>query len=110
MYKDRDCLTDYNDRTISSESVPESFAAHFSEVVRVLDAKIPLNVIHSISYLNERIFSKFFAFPSTSTEVTEIIISLQKKRSPTNNIPPFENIKLFTVISERISANFSIDI
>ena len=33
--------------------------------------------------------SNFFAYPSTSAEVTEIIISLHKKSSPTNKSPSF---------------------
>ena len=82
-------LTDHDDRSIPSESVPELFAAHFSEVAHVLDAKIPLNNVHPNSYLNERISSNFFAYPSTSAEVFEIIMSLQKKSSPTNEIPLF---------------------
>ena len=63
-------LTDHNDRSISIESVPELFATNFSEVAQVLDAKIPLNNIHPNSYLKEGISSNFFAYPSTSAEVS----------------------------------------
>ena len=76
----------------------ELFAAHFFEVAYALDAKVPLNNSHPNSYLIERISSNFFAYPSTSTEVSEILMSLQKKNSPKNKIPMFY-IKPFAMIS-----------
>ena len=77
-------LTDHNYKSISHESVPESFAAHFSEVARVLYAKIPSNNTHPYSYLNE------------------IIFLLQTKFHYSYN-------KLFAMIPVRKSATFSID-
>ena len=45
-------LTDQNDRPVSPELVPDSFAAYFSEVAHALEFEFPLNNIHPISYLN----------------------------------------------------------
>ena len=69
--------------------MPEPFAAHFSEVAHVLVDKIPLNSIHPNYYLYEMISVNFFAYPGTSAEISEIIVSSQKKRSPTNKTPFF---------------------
>ena len=41
-------LTDLNDRSVSPESVPESFVAYFTEVAHILDAQMPLNNIHLV--------------------------------------------------------------
>ena len=43
----------------------------------MLDAKIPMNNIHPNPYLNERRFIHFFAYPCTSAEIIEIIMTLQ---------------------------------
>ena len=68
--------THQNDLQVPPELVPDSSAAYFSEVARVLYAKIPLDNTHSNSYVNERKSSNFIAHQSTSAEVFEVIMSL----------------------------------
>ena len=66
-------LTNHCDRSVSIESETILFAAHFSDDEHIQYSNIPLNNINPISYLNERNSSNFFACPSTSAEVSEII-------------------------------------
>ena len=48
-------LTVYNDRSISPETVSESFAAPFLKVAHVLDAKIPISNIY-LNYFWKKVF------------------------------------------------------